>query len=157
MWFVGSTQRRKIIKMKVSKSNSWFTTRIAILRLSCLFLLLTLSAKGVERHILSGHVPRTLARLQPMARLPATNVLQLAITLPLRNQDALANLLQRLYDPASPDYHCYLTPKQFSERFGPTVRDYETVVNFCKSNGLEVATTHDSRMLLDVPGKRFGH
>jgi len=138
--------------MKVSKSNSWFTTRAAILRLFCLFFLLALSAKGVERHILSGHVPWTVAHLQPMGRLLATNVLRLAITLPLRNQDALANLLQRLYDPASPDYHCYLTPEQFAEKFGPTVQDYQTVLNFARSNGLAVTATHDSRMLLDVRG-----
>jgi subtilase family serine protease len=101
---------------------------------------------------LPGHVPDAIAQLQPLGRLPATRQLRLAVSLPLRNQDALASLLQRLYDPASPDYHHYLTPDQFTERFGPTQEDYQTVINFAKGSGLEIAGTHSSRILLDLRG-----
>ena len=73
-----------------------------------------------EMRTLRGYVPEESALTQPLGRLPGTNSLRLAISLPLRNSDALASLLQRLYDPASPDYHRYLTPAQFTERFGPT-------------------------------------
>jgi subtilase family serine protease len=36
--------------------------------------------------------------------------------------------------------------------FGPTEKDYATVVAFAKANGLEVTTTHPNRMLVDVRG-----
>lgn len=77
-------------------------------------------------------------------------MLRLAISLPLRNQAALGNLVQNLYDPASADYHHYLTPAQFTEKFGPTKQDYDAVVQFATRNGFKIAARHDSRMLLDV-------
>lgn len=79
--------------------------------------------------------------------------MRLAISLPLHNSKALASLLQRLYDPSSPDYRHYLAKGEFTERFGPTKEDYQTVISFAESNGLAVASTHESRLLLDVRGK----
>ena len=101
---------------------------------------------------LHGHVPAALSRLQPKGLLPAATNLDLAIGLPLRNQAALASLLQQLYDPASPNYHHYLTPEEFTAQFGPTEQDYQKVVNFAKANGLTVTRTHGNRMLVDVSG-----
>jgi subtilase family serine protease len=103
--------------------------------------------------MLHGHVPAAVARLQPLRHYDGTNHLKLAIGLPLHNREDLAGFLQQLYDPASPAYHHYLTPAQFTEQFGPTVQDYQTVIDFARSNRLEVATFHDSRLLLDVRGK----
>lgn len=103
-----------------------------------------------ERQFLNGHVPPVVARLQPAGRLPASTRLELAIGLPLRNQEALTNLLQQIYDPASTNFHHYLTPQQFTEEFGPTEKDYETLMSFAKSNGFTITDTHPSRTLLDV-------
>jgi hypothetical protein len=89
-------------------------------------------------------------RLQPLGRLLATNRLDLAIGLPLRNHEALLKLLDDIYDPASPLYHHYLTPEQFTARFGPTEQDYDAVQNFAKRNGFSIRGTHPNRMLLDV-------
>ena len=86
------------------------------------------------------------------ASLPATNRLDLAISLPLRNQAALDRLLAEISDPASTNYHRYLTPEQFTERFGPTEQDYQSLINFAKMNGLTVTATHPNRALLDVSG-----
>lgn len=101
---------------------------------------------------LRGHVPEAVARLrlQPVGFLPATNRLHLAIGLPLRNREELSNLLEQLYDPTSTNYHHYLTPQQFTERFGPTEQDYQAVINFDKTNGLTVTGTYLNRTLVDV-------
>ena len=106
------------------------------------------------RQVLHGHVPAAVARfnLQPTGQLPATKSLHLAIGLPLRNQAALTDLIQQLYDPASPNYHQYLTPKQFTEQFGPTEQDYQAVKDFARTNGLTVTATYGNRLLLDVAG-----
>jgi hypothetical protein len=111
-------------------------------------------AQNAGRQFLHGHVPPALARfhLQPMGPLPATNRLNLAIGLPLRNQAALDKLLSGIYDPASTNYHRYLTPEQFTEKFGPTEQDYQKVIAFAKRNGLTVTATHANRVLLDVSG-----
>ena len=111
-------------------------------------------AQGVGEQSLHGHVPPEVARfhLQPMSRLPATNRLNLAIGLPLRNQAALDKLLAEIYDPASTNYHRYLTPEQFTAQFGPTEQDYQSLIQFAQTNGLTVAATYPNRQLLDVSG-----
>jgi subtilase family serine protease len=97
-------------------------------------------------------VPAVLAGLEPIGRPAATTRLNLAIGLPLRNQQALAQLVQQLSDPAHPDYRHYLTPEEFAARFGPTEQDYQAVIAFAQANGLAVSSTHPNRALLDVGG-----
>lgn len=103
--------------------------------------------------LLGGHVPAVVRHLTPVGRLAATNRLDLAIGLPLRNQAALRVFLKELYDPASTNFHHYLTPEQFTARFSPTEQDYQAVIDFARANGLAVTHTHGNRVLLDVTGK----
>ena len=77
---------------------------------------------AAERQVVHVHLPAAAAHLQPLGAMTGSQQLNLAIGLPLRNQEALTNLLEQIYDPASPNYHHYLTPEQFTERFGPTNR-----------------------------------
>src|SRR5208337_1740683 len=87
----------------------------------------SVSSRAADRQILSGLVPPGVAGLQPLGRLPATNRLELAIGLPLRNQAELDELLRQLYDPASTNFHKFLLPPEFAARFGPTEEDYLAV------------------------------
>lgn len=107
---------------------------------------------GANWKVLPGHVPRELSRLQTTGRLAATNQLRLAIGVPLRDAAGLENFLAQVYDPASPNYRRYLTPEEFTARFGPTEQDYDAVKQFARTNGLTIAGTHDNRLLLDVAG-----
>ena len=102
---------------------------------------------------LPGHVPAPVGHLQAAGRPDPNMRLDLAIGLPLRNQAAFSVLLHDLYDPASTNYHRYVTPEQFTARFGPTEQDYQVVSNFARANGLTVTHTHGNRVLLDVNGK----
>lgn len=97
-----------------------------------------------------GHVPAAVRQLQATGVLPATNVLQLAIGLPLRNQAELTNFLTELYDPSSTNYHQFVTPEEFTARYGPSEADYQSVLNFAQQNGLTVTGTSANRMLVDV-------
>jgi autotransporter-associated beta strand protein len=122
-----------------------------------LCVLLALGLSIVSRasaggQMLHGHVPTAVSHLQSLRPLAATNRLQLAMGLPLRNQGELTNLLQNIYNPASPDYRHFLTADEFAQRFGPPATDYEAVMEFARSNGLKVVATHPNRMLLDVAG-----
>ncbi|MGD0350435.1 MAG: protease pro-enzyme activation domain-containing protein [Verrucomicrobiota bacterium] len=129
-----------------------YTQRLLIVACAALLLPFPMRAQARGRQMLHGHVPAIAARLSPVGSLPGTNRLNLAIGLPLRNREALTNLLRQIYDPASPNYHHYLTPKEFTERFGPTKKDYQTVIAFAKAQGLRVTATHPDRVLLDVNG-----
>ena len=115
-------------------------------------LLFGMPARAADRQVLSGHVPAAIARLTPVERLAATQPMNLVVALPLRNKEALTNLLHDLYDPASPKYHQYLTPEQFTEQFGPTEADYQALIASARSSGLTVGGKHPNRTLLDVRG-----
>ena len=82
----------------------------------------------------------------------AQQPLRLAIHLPLRNQAELTRLLQDMYDPKSPNFHKYLSVATFTERFGPTVRDYNAVVAWATAKGLTVTATTPNRRLVAVEG-----
>lgn len=110
------------------------------------------SSKAAELHLIKSHAQAAVAKLAPISRLPADSRLSLIIGLPLRNQDALTNLFQQLYDPTSGSFHHFLTPKEFTARFGPTEADYSVVTNFAATNGLRVVQTYGDREMVDVSG-----
>ncbi len=117
-----------------------------------LFIFSTGLVQAAGLKTLPAQVPETIAKLhlQPIGNLAGSKQLHLAIGLPLHNQEMLTNLLQQLYDPASPNYHHFLTPLQFTEMFGPSEQDYQAVLAFAKTNGLAVTATYGNRMLVDV-------
>jgi subtilase family serine protease len=120
----------------------------------CTAIHFSATASVQSAQTLRGHVPPAVKKsgLQPIARLSGNEELRLAIGLPLRNADALASFLARLYDPASPEYRRYVTPQQFTERFGPDQKDYEAVIAFAEAHGLRVVGLHPNRVILDVSG-----
>jgi hypothetical protein len=113
-----------------------------------------LSAQYIQaaQKTLAGQVPAAVANLAAINELPAATRLNLAIGLPLRNQAALNVLLAQIYDPASPNFHHYLTPEQFTAQFGPSQEDYQKVLDFAQANGLAISTIYSNRLLVDVSG-----
>src|SRR5258708_658646 len=124
--------------------------RIGLLLVASLFLLRSNRAGAQESRTLRGHVPAAVGNVQAIGRLRAADRLHLAIGLPLRNQPALTDFIRRLYDPASPDYHQYLTPQQFTGKFGPTESDYKALIAFAKANAFEVTEVYPNRLLVNV-------
>ena len=112
--------------------------------------LLPWSAAAAPRLTLHGHVPGVVPHLQPTGDVPATQPLDLSIGLPLRQTNELARLLDELTNPASTNYHRFLTPEQFTARFGPTEADYQAVIAFAQTHGLTVVRTQADRHMLHV-------
>jgi hypothetical protein len=132
----------------------YFKQRLGVI-LGVLALFGTLApgvASAADRKILPGHVPSVVFKLSPLGRLAATNQLRLAIGLPLHDTQGLDEFLAQLYDPASPNFHKYLTPDEFTARFGPTEQDYEAVKQFARANGLDIVESQSNRLVLDVSG-----
>src|ERR1700721_948511 len=98
----------------------------------------------LHKHVRPAVTNGQAARVGPMSK---TQHMRLAIILPLRNQGELTNLFKRLYDPSSTDYRHFLTVAQFTERFGPTVRDYEAVVKVARFKGFGGSHTPANRLL----------
>ncbi len=103
---------------------------------------------------LSDHVRPEVAngQAQMLGPLPTEHRLHLSIVLPLRNQSELNDLLSQLYDPQSAEYRQFLSVAEFTERFSPTVEDYQTVVDFAKASGFTVIDTPANRLIVPVTG-----
>jgi kumamolisin len=78
--------------------------------------------------------------------------MQLDLVLPLRNQPALDAFVKAVYDPSSPSYRHFLTPAEFTQRFGPSQADYDAVVAYAKANGLTVVGGSRDGMDVQVKG-----
>jgi hypothetical protein len=124
----------------------------ALVAVAALGFMFAASASAQGKRGLYGSVPPEALRSLPVGALPASHRLELAISLPLRNQATLDYALQELYNPASPNFHQWLTSEQFAELFGPTEQDVEAVVQFARAHGLTIREVHANRMIVDVSG-----
>lgn len=124
------------------------------LALSCFVLLLTISPKAYSQQVLHSHVRPVVAsgRAVPVGRLPLDTRLRLTIVLPLRNESELDDLLAKTYDPSSPYYRKFLTVSEFTDRFGPSLDDFNAVTSFFAAHGFTVGDAPTNRMIVSVHG-----
>ena len=87
-----------------------------------------------------------------VSRLPATQSLRLNIVLPLRDQTGLDSFLRDLYDPSNPAYRHFLTPQEFTAKFGPTQQDYDAVLGYATAHGLAIVGGSRDGMDVQVEG-----
>ena len=115
------------------------------------FFITTLAfAAGHQEIKLTNHIPKS-ALVYPMGPMNPDQQLSLAVGLPLRNKAESDKLLQSLYDTKSPEYHHWLTPQEYTQRFGANQSDYNAAANFFKSQGFTI-TEYSNRLLLDITG-----
>lgn len=101
--------------------------------------------------LLNGHVhPRALPQYDQGPLDPATELH--GLTLYLKPSLALEGFLAELQTPSSPNYHRWLTPGQFGERFGLSLADLDTVSNWLRSQGLKVEGTAHGRHWIAFSG-----
>jgi subtilase family serine protease len=96
----------------------------------------TTSAQTVMTHHL--HAPLRNAALQPVGKLPSSQILTLDVVLPLRDPQGLLNFATLVSDPSSPSYRQFLTSSQVAAAYGPKQADYDTLVAFLKNNGFTI-------------------
>jgi subtilase family serine protease len=107
-----------------------------------------------SQSVMTHHV-RDLVRsgnAQATGRLPSNQVLQLDLVLPMRDPAGLKSFLKEVYDPTSPSYRQFVTPAEFTARFGPTQEDYDSVLRFAKTYGFTVVGGSRDGMDVQVKG-----
>jgi len=67
-------------------------------------------------------------------------------------QAGLTALLDELQNPSSPNFHKWLTPEQFADRFGLSPSDEEKVVTWLQAQGFTVTQTAHSRNWVSFSG-----
>jgi subtilase family serine protease len=132
------------------------TRRISILLLAIVAIVFALPhpSQAQSRTPFTRHVRNEVSRGEAplVGRLPANQSMRLVLVLPHRNQAGLDALLKELYNPQSPSFRKFLSVEEFTARFGPTQKDYDSAIRFAEANGLTVVGTSRNRMNLDVTG-----
>ena len=128
--------------------------RICILMLSIAAMVSAGVVPGRAETLKTRHVrPATLngqARL--VGRLPVTQIMQLDIVLTLRDPAGLDAFLADLYSQTVPNYRHFLTPAEFTAKFGPTQENYDAVVRYAQQHGLAVTGGSRDGMEVQVRG-----
>jgi subtilase family serine protease len=101
--------------------------------------LLLSSALVAASVVASPALAGTKSQPNPTPAAPNTPV-AFEVLLPLRNQAGLEALMQAQQTPGSPQYHAWLTPTQFAERFGPSAADVASVESTLLKAGLSITT-----------------
>ncbi|WP_410669783.1 protease pro-enzyme activation domain-containing protein [Amycolatopsis sp. cmx-4-68] len=75
-----------------------------------------------------------------------------ALSLKLHNQQALERFLADVQNPASPQYHHFLTPAQFNAEFGPSQADVSKAVSFLEKSGATGIEVSGNRQAITFTG-----
>ena len=109
-----------------------------------------------QRVTLSGHM-HPKARPEDDQGRVAPGLLIPYVTLVLKQSESqhadLAQLLQEQQTPGSANYHRWLTPEQYAERFGVTTDDLSKISAWLESQGLTIAAVARGRNWIAVNGE----
>jgi subtilase family serine protease len=73
------------------------------------------------------------------------------VYLPLTNTEALEDLLSQQTDSTSPNFHKWLTPAQFQEKFGPSPATVAAAREVLENAGFAVIATHTQNLTAQGP------
>jgi subtilase family serine protease len=71
----------------------------------------------------------------------ASKQISLTVWLNLHNKAGLDTMIQQMYDKTSPNYHKFLTMKQFNDQFAPTAAEAGVVRDFLTAHNMKVTST----------------
>jgi subtilase family serine protease len=99
---------------------------------------LALGANAEQTVALSANHPDAVSEIASQGAAPGYRPLKMEIFLAPRNQAQLDELSQEQQDPTSPQYHHWLTPAEFNQRFGPTDADVAQITQWLTAEGFTV-------------------
>lgn len=136
------------------KTTGLFSTRKICALSLAVAMALGASAAASAGQVFTHHVRSvvTANTVQSVGSLPAGQLMSLDVVLPIRDQAGLDNFLAQVTNPMSLNYRNYLTPAEFTARFGPTQNDYATVMQYLRRHGLVVTGGSRDRMDIQVVG-----
>src|SRR5579863_5124937 len=67
-------------------------------------------------------------------------------------EQSVRQFIDELHSPQSPNFHRWLTPAEFGQKYGASEQDISTVTTWLRSHGLAVNAVYPSGMLIDVSG-----
>jgi hypothetical protein len=110
------------------------------------------AAAGDPTTILAGNHPDEAAEIAGEAAASPSQPLAMRLTMALRDRAELMRLLANQQNPASPEYDRWLTPDQFTSRFGPTDADLLRVARWLTKKGFTVKSADASTREISFTG-----
>jgi subtilase family serine protease len=127
----------------------------SLLTIAALLSLLSFATTSSQAQSMSTRHVREVVRTgeaKSIGQLPSKQIMTLDVVLPLRDSAGLDSFLQQLYNPSSPSYRHFLTVPEFTQRFGPTEQDYDSVVRFAEGHGFTVVGGTRDGMDVQIKG-----
>lgn len=110
------------------------------------------AAAGDPATILAGNHPDEAAEVVGEAAASPSQPLAMHLTMALRNRAELTRLLADQQNPASPQYHRWLTADEFTGRFGPTDANLARVTRWLRKRGFTVKSADASTREVSFTG-----
>jgi subtilase family serine protease len=79
-----------------------------------------------------------------------TAISHVVVALPLHDESKLDAFLAAVSDPSSPQYHRFITPEQFAQRYGPRENDLEAVAAEMKRAGFKSVSIGAQAVMADA-------
>ena len=105
--------------------------------------------------VLPGNTRPEARLINDRGALPADFALQhmqLLLKRPPATEAALASFVDSLQDPASPNYHHWLSAAEYGAQFGPAESDVAAVIAWLSAHGFTVYGVAPGRMTIDFSG-----
>jgi Pro-kumamolisin, activation domain len=148
-------------------------TRKILLGFWCLLLLVFIASSGLSSYA-QGAQPRITQQIDERAYVtltgntrPEANVLNyrgpVSAVFPVdhillflqrspQQEQAVDKYINSLNDKNSPNFHKWLTPEEYGERYGVAEEDIQQVTNWLQSQGFVINRVYTNRMVIDFSG-----
>jgi subtilase family serine protease len=86
-----------------------------------------------------GQVAALAGKSSYVAPKPSSDVIPMVISLEPPDEAAISREVSELYDPGSANFHQWLTPQAFGQRFGRSQDEIQQTADWIRSHGLEIS------------------
>jgi Pro-kumamolisin, activation domain len=106
----------------------------------------------VGQQQLNGYITPAMAAAPLVGPVPASTPMRVGIGLPMQNASQFQTYIQQVSDPTSSTYRQWIDGGTFDNTYGAPASSAAAVAAFATAQGLTVATTVSSNLLIDVSG-----
>ncbi|MFH9349363.1 protease pro-enzyme activation domain-containing protein [Kitasatospora sp. NPDC017646] len=107
---------------------------------------------AAPRVALPNTVNPAVAHSEKKGDVPAEQQISVTVDLKLRDSAELDRFLAAVTTPGAPEYGRYLTPEQFTARYGPTEQNVQQVKAYLAAQGLTVSGVSANRQVVNAHG-----